>query len=104
VNDEAALKLSPINQNPVPDAAEVDLVSPSSLHFDRVSGWIMISKPDPTANQENIRLCWLPVEFRGFHFATFNENIIAIASDSTYQLTIIDLAPMLDMLRGLGVI
>jgi hypothetical protein len=97
VIDKTSLKIAP-------DVAKVDVASPPSLSFDEESGWIMLQLSTLPTNEKMRHLCWLPVELRGSHFATHNERIIVIASDSTHQLTIIDMGPMLDMLRGMGVV
>jgi hypothetical protein len=87
-----------------PDIAKAHVASPIFLSFDQASGWIMAHMPSTPTKEKVRNLCWLPVELRGHRFATYNERMIVIASDTTYQLTIIDLGPMLDMLHGLGAI
>jgi hypothetical protein len=88
----------------VPNVAKFHAASSPSMSFDQSSGWIIRQSPKSAGDQETTKLCWLPVEFRGWCFAAQNEGKIVIASVSTYQLTIVDLGPMLDMLRKLGVI
>jgi hypothetical protein len=95
--DKAPLKI-------VPNIAEFYAASSPSIILDNSSGWIIGQSPKLVTDQQTTKLCWLPAEFRGACFATHDERTIVIASASTYQLTIIDLGPLLDMLRKLGVI
>jgi hypothetical protein len=88
----------------VPNVVKIHDASSPSISFDKNSGWITMQSPKSAADQQTTTLCFLPAELRGLCFAIHNERTIVIASDSTHQLTIIDLGPMLDMLRKLGVI
>jgi hypothetical protein len=80
------------------------VTSPLFLSFNRASGWIMADMPTLSTKEKTRNLCWLPVELRSFKFATYNERKIVIASEITHQLTIVNMGPMLDHLRGLGLI
>jgi hypothetical protein len=78
-----------------PSARTSEKAPLGDLWFDKESGWITWSTG---IKEEGLRLCWLPVELRG---RSFNEHksMFVVASASTHQLTIIDFASMLNMLR-----
>jgi hypothetical protein len=90
-----------------PSAADQSHFSVSSdtkwLSFDEKTGWIVAQGTVRDHEQKITRLCWLPVELRGRQFIGY-KSMFVIASDITYQLTIIDFKPMITMLRRLGVI
>jgi hypothetical protein len=104
VNDKPSLEVYPKNQNLMPNNANGLVKSPLSLYYDGGSGWIMARLQKLAADQRNMNICWLPMELRGYSFATHNERVIVIGSATAHQVTIIDLGPMLDMLHKLGVI
>jgi hypothetical protein len=79
------------------------VISSRSLSFNSETGWIVLVDPDLDPGVNEIHLCWLPVEMRGYHFDS-HRSMFVIASNFNYQLTIIDFEPMLTLLRQLGVL
>jgi hypothetical protein len=73
------------------------------LSFDKSTGWIVAQGIVCDDEQKITRLCWLPVELRGWLFDA-HKGMFVIASESNHQLTIIDFQPMLTMLHQSGVI
>jgi hypothetical protein len=87
----------------VSDQSHSRVASSHSLSFDLSTGWIIAHHAANAYGREITQLCWLPVQLRGWVFET-HESMIVIASDSNFQLTIIDFESMLAMLRRLGVL
>jgi hypothetical protein len=87
----------------VSDQSDSGVAPSPSLSFDKSTGWIIAEHATNAYGRNITHLCWLPVELRSEEFDT-HESMIVVASDSSYQLTIIDFEPMLNMLRRLGVL
>jgi hypothetical protein len=86
----------------VSDQPHLGLEPSRLLSFDESTGWIIAQHAANDDGRNITQLGWLPVELRGRDFDT-RDSMFVMASDSTYQLTIIDFEPMLNMLRRLGV-
>jgi hypothetical protein len=70
------------------------------LYFQLASGWVIWISELP---HQSFPLCWLPPDQRGKAFSS-HQSTFAVASHITGQLTIIDFAPMLEMLRHTHVV
>lgn len=68
------------------------------LHFSQRTGWISWYSG---TQKKGLQLCWLPMDLRGHRF-TSHESVMVIFSDLTYQPTIIDFMPMLEMFHRIG--
>jgi hypothetical protein len=70
------------------------------LYFETSSGWISWIS---AVQRKSFPLCWLPKDQRG-EMLSYYGSTFAVAAHATGELTIIDFAPMLDMLRQTRVI
>jgi hypothetical protein len=70
------------------------------LYFELASGWVSWIS---AVQRKSFPLCWLPTDQRGVLFSSRGSSFF-VASDATGRVTIIDFAPMLDILRRTHVI